>query len=1245
MKFRAAAVPPIAWFVLLSLCIGVVQIGGLLAARHRLQDAGRQNLSNLVLVMSGTWEQSIQRALAGVKYVRGEVLVSGIPGQTGGVPGAAIEHVMKDTADQIQEVQAFWLFDAAGNVLVSNEATHKAINVADRPHFQALLHQPTLDVAFAGEIRSRIDGVRTLAMGMPIRRADGSMQAMVGTLFRMEQIERMMQSLSMWQGMSVMLVDRQTGAAAYSYPADHSLDIPLAERMQLLKALGGQKTEVVVLESGLFPVLASVAQVGQSPFCVMVKVPFRGMSGPIWAFIFSSIAISVALLLASAYLFSRNQVIQHAMRRRMAEVDELNAQNEAIFAAMGEGLVVQAQDGSIVRCNRQAESILGLTQDQMMGRTSTDPRWRSTKGDGAPFPGEEHPAMVALATGKPVDHVMMNVQTPDGHSRWIKINSRPYSLRDDQGTQVVTTFTDVTDQHELMFALESAYKEYAQLIDAAPDAIITLDMQHRIESVNDSALTMFGYTRAELDGAPLSILLPQDLHAVHDGYMRDFASSDVTKRLMGRRKRVFGQRKDGSVFPMDITIARYFVRGETRFLGIGRDVTERLAAEQAQQEMTQALEQSPFGFALVDAMGVVQDANAAFCQLLDLDRDGWQDQSLEGLLSGKLDEAMQDAIYGALFGGRAWEGLLKWPDENGAQAFISYKQFPITDGDGKFSKMAVELEDVGVQQRAEVELHSYRHHLEDLVTERTHELIFAKQAAEAAVEAKSAFLANMSHEIRTPLNAVLGFSHILRRKLGDPALREYVDKIEVAGQHLLGVIDDILDFSKLDAGKLEICPEACSPEAALRYARDLMGPRLGNKPIHVSMDVADDVPAQVWADRLRIQQILGNFASNAAKFTDAGRIQFKLEVVKGGSQPSLRFAIRDTGLGMTSAQMDMLFKPFSQADASITRRFGGTGLGLAISRSLARMMGGDVGVTSEMGMGSEFWLSIPLALPAHNQSGGERDRSIEAVVRAATPLSGRVLIAEDNPMNQALIEAMLSDLGVQFTLADNGQAAVEACAREAFDLVLMDIQMPLMDGITAARTILAQPATAHVPIVAMTANVFAEDQVACKAAGMVGFLAKPIDSVLMEEILGRYLNGQVRFSETAPGPDVGGMGPLAQRLAAIEGVDVAQALKLAGGRPDTLEQMLSLFISHHASLPGAMAVHLASGQLADFIRLAHTLKGSARMLSMRSLAELAERVEMSAKAGTPDADAITDLYNCMEVLVAKLRGDHQADEA
>jgi signal transduction histidine kinase/CheY-like chemotaxis protein len=444
-----------------------------------------------------------------------------------------------------------------------------------------------------------------------------------------------------------------------------------------------------------------------------------------------------------------------------------------------------------------------------------------------------------------------------------------------------------------------------------------------------------------------------------------------------------------------------------------------------------------------------------------------------------------------------------------------------------FNRMLDEIQtEMDERVKAQKELMNHRDHLEEIVNERTSEVertnrrlevavekanLMAKQANEAN-QAKSEFLANMSHEIRTPMNAIIGFSELLAEEELQETQRSFLITIMNSSKSLLQLINDILDFSKIEAGKLETEIIECNLDEFLGDINSFLRPIASEKGLEFDIRKSSDLPLSVFTDPIRVRQCLVNLGGNAIKFTEEGHVFINVSTESRTKADYLRLDVEDTGIGIPQEQQDRIFEAFQQADGSTTRKFGGTGLGLAITKQLTELLGGKLSITSTPQEGSVFTLLLPLGFRLKDKQ--DQYNIIEEITQASDDkktvqtdtVKGKILIAEDAEANQALIRVLLTRLGHDITIVQNGQEAVEAVEANTYDLILMDMMMPVMNGYDATRKLRSKGCT--LPIIALTANAMKGDNLKCLDAGCDEYLSKPIDRKRLEEILETYLSKQ-----------------------------------------------------------------------------------------------------------------------------------------
>ena len=707
------------------------------------------------------------------------------------------------------------------------------------------------------------------------------------------------------------------------------------------------------------------------------------------------------------------------------------------------------------------------------------------------------------------------------------------------------------------------------IAEGSGDAIFAKDEQGRYLLFNQAAERITGQPATRMIGRDDRELFPpeqaeqvrqNDLAVMTGGQTRSF--EETLQTVAGER--VFLATK-GPLRDADGALVGMF--------GISRDVTELKRAEQALRESSEHLRMTVAGADLglwdwqvttgqvtfnerwAEMLGYRLDELAPHIETWQrlVHPDDWPviNASLEPHLAGL------SPAYRCEHRLRHRDGHWIWVLDSGSVME--------RDAQGRALRAAGVHLDITAQRRLLQELEEHRQLLESRVAERTAELAEARARAEAASRAKSTFLANMSHEIRTPMNAIIGLGRLVRDQGATPQQAARLAGIDDAARHLLNLLNDILDLSKIEAGHLVLAPVTFRLGDLLFEACKLTQTEADAKGLRLQLDSDPALDEHLWiGDVTRLRQALINYLGNAVKFTARGGVTVQVRALQAEAGRSLlQFMVSDTGIGIEPAHQAHLFEAFEQADTSTTRRFGGTGLGLAITRRLARMMGGEVGLASQPGQGSRFWFTAWLAHGPAAAAGAVADAGTAVPLEPALvrlrrrQQPARVLLVEDNEVNRQVLEELLHQAGLQVDSAEDGQAALGALDGPAPDLVLMDVQMPRLDGLAATRALRRRPALAELPVLALTANAFSEDRLACLDAGMNDFISKPVDPDLLYALLLRWLSSAPDGQAPSPGHSGTDPMPPAGAPVAAAAQAVAPPPELAEASPQALADALA----------------------------------------------------------------------------------------
>ncbi len=645
-----------------------------------------------------------------------------------------------------------------------------------------------------------------------------------------------------------------------------------------------------------------------------------------------------------------------------------------------------------------------------------------------------------------------------------------------------------------------------RLLAIADDAVVVTDAQQRIVAFNDGAERTFGWPRDRILGQPLDLLLPEAHRPGHSALMRDFGLSPCAARRMGDKREVHGRRADGTVFDAEASISHVDFDGRVFYTAILRDVSEQRQAARAlalsEARFRGLAEAAPVGIFQTDLNGGCLYVNDRWCRIAGMSPDealgvGWL-RALHPAERSRVQQAWNECVGQ----GTAFAQHYRFLRPDGSETWVMGSAVPSRDGDGRVDGYIGTVTDV-----------TESHH-QSLALER------AKSEAEAAARAKSLFLANMSHEIRTPLNAVIGMTTLLLDTPLSEDQRDFARTIRGSGETLLEIINDILDYSKADVGKLEIEQRSFDLRRCIEESLDLVLPRALEKNLNLAYLIEDDTPESLIGDATRVRQILVNLLSNAVKFTHQGEVFVAVESRPAGDETiRLRLSVQDTGIGIAAEDLPRLFQSFTQVDASTTRKYGGTGLGLAICKRLAELMGGSVGVESEPGRGSTFhvWIEVRVAAAT---------AQVDFLQRNAPALAGkRILIVDDNLTNRRIVTRLALLWGmVPSTLPSALEALDRIRHGEPFDLAVLDMSMPGIDGIDLATEIRRRRSAEELPLVMLTSLGQRQALQAAQAGVLAACLSKPIKpgllfSTLVAVLEGRCLVDALPAEPPSPVPD------------------------------------------------------------------------------------------------------------------------------
>ncbi|PWC46559.1 histidine kinase [Azospirillum sp. TSA6c] len=1033
-----------------------------------------------------------------------------------------ITQMLRQAVERSSILVQLAVIDEHGDLIhTSVEDAPVRIHLADREHFRVHANNPAAGLFIGKPVFGRASGKWSIQLTRRISNSDGSFAGVLVASMDPFYFSRSLEELDVGLNGAVAIIGTDGILRARSLMNDRIVGRDVGEsptlQMARLRPTGFVRSASVI--DGI-PRLQSFRTLASYPLIVTAAFDEGSFLADTRrrqrVYLLAAAACSAGLI-GLALLATRQTARLAALARQLAQSEErFRDQAETAsdwFWEMDADLRFSNLAGPLVPHVVNGTLPIGLRREDVALREPGDaPKW------------ERH--RQAMERREPFRNFRYRVMTAAG-LRYFSVSGRPVFEESGEFRGYRGSATDITERELAANRLASSEARYRAMFEAVGQPIVTIDEHGTIDAFNRAAERLFGYRAADMVGGPMTRLMPTAMGAVHDGLLATYRESDASAPRSEIRE-LTGRRKDGSEFPLEVTLA------------------------------------------------------------------GWR------------------------------------------------------EGDRRYVTGA--LRDVTAQREIEASLRR------------------AKEAADQANRAKGEFLATMSHEIRTPMNGVLGALALVEGPNLNEDQRQLLDVANRSGNALLQIIDDILDLSKLEAGKAEVEPVDFELRAVLGDSIDLLEPTACGRGLILTREVAPAVPDRVRADLRRIRQVLVNLVGNALKFTNRGGVSVRVGLEGSGTGAAalaadggffLRFEVADTGIGIPENVQQTLFRRFTQADSSTTRRFGGTGLGLAISRELVTLMGGRIGVVSTEGKGSTFWFTVRCE-PAADPSSGllAAPCAPEPVPAAgdgavhtgsvgggtAQPAGLHVLVAEDNEINRDIVVTMLRRAGHRVTAVEDGLQAVRLVEEGGFDLVLMDVQMPVMDGVTATRHIRTMPGeAARLPIVALTGNVMPGHRAEYLAAGMTAYLTKPIVSADLFDVLAsvaasRAAGGTWGDSGLPPRAPMASVSPAAPSPAPSEAevwratplLDDAQASSLRAviGEEAWAQTVVAFRRTVGDSVAAIRAAAGREGGAVPPVRIAHTLKGTAANIGAVRLSRLASLLEQRAldhggwTAGDPHCEAL-----------------------
>lgn len=939
-----------------------------------------------------------------------------------------------------------------------------------------------------------------------------------------------------------------------------------------LKMLGYEKSEVVnkltrldILTPQSVEIMKTlVPQIIRNEKVENVELEMQRKDGSVFPVLLS---MSVLKDESGKAIMGRSIIVDITERKRSEKaLHESREKFQKIFelSAMGIG-ITELETGKIVEVNPGFMSPFHYTREELIGKTTIElgiitPELRADMVRNLQEKGSltNYEIRMFGKGGSPVDCLLS--------LRLSEIDGKKYNI---------FLINDITEQKKIE-------KKFQALLESAPDAIIITDSNGNIKLINALSEKLFDYDRAELINQKIELLIPERFS--NHAKLRAEYFKNPQPRGMGGARELFARKKDGSEIPVEIRLSPIETEDGLLVSAAIRDVTDRKKVEEevrkAKELFQKVFEESPTGMTLTSLeSGMINSVNEAFFKIIGFNQEEVKGKTAREL--GLLPTGPRNLL----------DKLLK----NGS---LKNEELRVRTKSGQIIDCLFSSEIVVINESKQL-LSSFHDITNIKNLER--QLQEARDVAESSLKLQEQFLANMSHEIRTPMNSIIGFTNILEKKNLNQEDKAYVKIIQRAGESLLTIINDILDVSKIESGMMQFEEKPLSIKDLFKSLHIMFNQRAKEKNLQLSLNYEASIPDQVLGDPTRLTQILNNLLSNALKFTSAGSVHvFAKTDAVNEETVSIKFTVKDSGIGIPKNKLETIFERFTQAESDTTRKYGGSGLGLNIVKNLVTLQGGSINVESESGKGSVFSFTIPFKKSTASTIDVTNQREL---LITELPKELKVLIAEDNEMNIILIKTLFRNWGVIPTVVTDGKQVTEKLQQDSYDIILMDIQMPEMDGYQATNYIRTELKD-NTPIIALTAHAIAGERERCIRAGMNGYVSKPIDA----DLLLHTINSLTEYSHKKKTEKKISKPPFYEKS-----IDLAYLNKVTNEDKDIIKETLELFVNR---VPAEMEKLEAAVNNLDFKsvnRISHSLKSSLITVGAQYAYNIAEEMEKESE--------------------------------